>query len=392
MKLMLLSNYYNHHQKPACEAWYELTDRDFGFVATETISEERKRLGWGTDEEVPFVLRSDAVTTEELAIKVNHADTVIIGSAPFSMVQQRLKTHKLVFRYSERVFKQGYSYAKWLPRVFRYWWSYGRHRSLYLLSASAYTTADYAMHGTFRHKSYKWGYFPETVHYDVPTLMARKKTNKILWCGRFLDWKHPDDALEVARLLREEGYDFEMDLIGTGDMEDILRERIDAYGLNDKVHLPGSMKPEQVREYMEKAGIYLFTSDFREGWGAVLNESMNSGCAVVANHAIGSVPFLLKHGENGLIYENGRIDGLYRKVKYLLEHPDEQKRLGESAYHTIVDLWNAEVAAERFVKTAEEIRDHGYCDLYADGPCSKAPIIKNHWFREDTHGISGIED
>lgn len=51
------------------------------------------------------------------------------------------------------------------------------------------------------------------------------------------------------------------------------------------------MKASEVRSYMEKADIYLFTSDFNEGWGAVLNESMNSGCAVVASHAIGSVPF-----------------------------------------------------------------------------------------------------
>ena len=32
---------------------------------------------------------------------------------------------------------------------------------------------------------------------------------------------------------------------------------------------------------------------------------MNSACAVVANSAIGSVPFLIKNKENGLIYENG---------------------------------------------------------------------------------------
>jgi glycosyltransferase involved in cell wall biosynthesis len=61
------------------------------------------------------------------------------------------------------------------------------------------------------------------------------------------------------------------------------------------------MAPEAVRDHMEAADIFLFTSDFNEGWGAVLNESMNSACAVVASHAIGSVPFLLKDGENGFI-------------------------------------------------------------------------------------------
>ena len=81
----------------------------------------------------------------------------------------------------------------------------------------------------------------------------------------------------------------------------------------------GAMPPEEVRRHMEKADIYLFTSDFNEGWGAVLNESMNSGCAVVASHAIGSVPFLIKNGENGLIYENGNQLDLEKQVLRLLE-------------------------------------------------------------------------
>ncbi len=48
----------------------------------------------------------------------------------------------------------------------------------------------------------------------------------------------------------------------------------------------GAMSPDKVRAYMERADVFLFTSDFNEGWGAVLNESMNSGCAVVASHAM----------------------------------------------------------------------------------------------------------
>ena len=392
MKLIFLSNYYNHHQSPSCELWHELTDANFCFVSTESMSEDRKQLGWEISDGVSFVKHWEENTCSHIIKQVNCADIVLLGSAPFSMVTSRLRSQKLVFKYSERIFKQGYNYWKWIPRLFKFWWLYGRHRSLYLLSASAYTTADYAMHGTFRKKSYKWGYFPQVLHYNIETLMASKKRNKILWCGRFLDWKHPDDALKVACILRADGYDFEMDFIGTGEMEDIFRAQIEVYGLTEQVHLLGSMKFEEVRAHMETAGIYLFTSDFGEGWGAVLNESMNSGCAVVACHAIGSVPFLLKHGENGLIYENGRIDGLYRKVKYLLDHPEEQKRMGENAYHTIVDVWNAQVATERFMKMAEEIRDHGFCDLYEDGPCSKAPIIKNHWFKEDAHGISDIKN
>ena len=110
---------------------------------------------------------------------------------------------------------------------------------------------------------------------------------------------------------------------------------------------------------------------------------MNSGCAVVASHAIGSVPFLLKHNKNGLIYRSGDVDGLYENVKYLMDTPGEQERLGKAAYETITGLWNAEVAAERLINLSEHLlAGEKYPDLYRTGPCSRAEIIKDDWFYE----------
>jgi len=135
------------------------------------------------------------------------------------------------------------------------------------------------------------------------------------------------------------------------------------------------MKPEQVREHMEKSNIYLFTSDFNEGWGAVLNESMNSGCAVVASHAIGSVPFLIKNEKNGFIYKNGDIQDLYQYTKRLLDDRRLCVKLGREAYRTLAETWNAKVAAERFIQLAKGLlRDENV--LFQDGPCSKANTIK----------------
>ena len=157
---------------------------------------------------------------------------------------------------------------------------------------------------------------------------------------------------------------------------------VSEYNLENEVHMLGSMKPEQVRKYMEQSQIYLFTSDRNEGWGAVLNESMNSACAVVASHAIGSVPFLLKDGENGLIYKDGDEEDLYRKVKMLLNNPDLCQQYGKQAYFTIVDEWNAETATKRFLNLSQAILNENIKpDLILDGPCSKADILNDNWFK-----------
>lgn len=380
MKILFISNYYTHHQQSFCEAMDKLTEHQFTFVETSEFSEERKRSGWEMQSNVPFVTKYDELIRNGCN-DVMDADVVILGSAPLSIVSDRLKAHKLVFLYAERVYKNGYQPLKWLPRLYRFWSRYGRHQSMYLLCASAYTASDYALHGAFCGKSYRWGYFPETKEYDIRQLNARKNPTKLLWCGRFLDWKHPEVALAIAKRLKEKGYSFELKLIGNGPMEAELKQRVLEEGLSACVCFLGVMSTDAVREQMESAGIYLFTSDFHEGWGAVLNEAMNSGCAVVASHAIGSVPFLIKHGENGLIYHNGNTDELYGQIKSLLDHPEQQRQFGVNAYQTIHQMWNAKNAAQRLLALVEQIQLRGQCDLYEEGPCSRAPVIWNNWFK-----------
>jgi glycosyltransferase involved in cell wall biosynthesis len=163
-------------------------------------------------------------------------------------------------------------------------------------------------------------------------------------------------------------------------MEQQLRQMVKEQQLEQYVHLLGAMKPEQVRSHMERAGIFLFTSDKQEGWGAVLNESMNSACAVVASHAIGAVPYLIKNKENGIIYRSGHVAGMVETVKDLLDSPQEQAALGQKAYETITGLWNAEVAAQRVMElSAHILAGEKYPDLYESGPCSRAKIITDDW-------------
>lgn len=184
--------------------------------------------------------------------------------------------------------------------------------------------------------------------------------------------------------LKEKGYSFKMSIIGNGEMESQLRCMIQNRNLEDCVEMLGVMSPDAVRVHMEKADIFLFTSDFNEGWGAVLNEAMNSGCAAVASHAIGSVPFLIKDGVNGLVYENGNQKHFEKQVCRLLDDGACRKKIGENAYYTILEKWNAQTAASRFVELAETLLQGKEAnELFGDGPCSKADNLSNGWYLTD---------
>jgi len=365
---------------PFCLAMQKLTKGAFTFIASEPIEEERLAMGFfDMNREHSFVIRAYENDTQNSFAHVlcNKADVVILGSAPESYIKKRLKEKKLTFLYSERIYKRKPPLYKLPLRAVKYFFKMGRHRNLYLLCASAYTAADYAKTGTFWGKSYKWGYFPEVKRYDqIETILDEKKPHSLLWVGRFLDCKHPEVALSIAQKLNAAGYNFELNLIGTGELEGKLKALIQTYGLEDKVHMLGAMSPEKVREYMEQAEIFMFTSDRNEGWGAVLNEAMNSGCSCVASDVIGSAPYLIKDGQNGLLYKDGDVEQLYQNVKILIENPEKRKELGRKAYQTMAETWNAENAATCFIELVQAILDgKRKPDIFADGPCSRAEIL-----------------
>lgn len=128
------------------------------------------------------------------------------------------------------------------------------------------------------------------------------------------------------------------------------------------------------------ADIYMFTSDFNEGWGAVLGEAMASGCAVVASHAAGATPFLARHGENALIYKSGDYASFESQVIRLVEASDMRKRLSEAAVATMRDLWAPRVAARRFSTVCKAICEGKAIPYFGEGPMSEARILKNNWF------------
>lgn len=363
----------------------KLTDGNFHFIQTTKMSQERQKLGYGAS--LPdFVVESykSEETYSRCLELINEADALIVGSAPEEMIRERLKAGKLVIRYSERLFKNKKEWLKLPYRIVKFHRRDLGDKNVYLLCSSAYSAWDYSCLGMYKGKTFKWGYFPPTKRYEnVEELMENKKPASILWVARLLGLKHPDASILCAERLVKEGYkDFRLNVIGIGPLESELKALIKEKGLENYVSLLGAMKPEEVRKHMEESKIFLFTSDFNEGWGAVLNEAMNSGCAVVASHAIGSVPFLLKDKDNGLIYKNGDIDSLYSDVKWLLDNPKKADEMGKKAYETLANVWNAETAASRLVNIIQGLLDgRDVSKLYADGPCSKAQIIKNNWFK-----------
>lgn len=384
MKVTFVSNYINHHQIPFCDAMYQQLKEDYCFVQTQPMEEERVRMGWGADlEKLPYLrlFYKDEAACRKL---IADSDIVLFGGVDDeSYIEERLKAGKLVVRLSERIYKTGQWKAispRGLLKKYKDHTRY-RNKNVYLLCCGGYVASDFHIVRAYPNKMFKWGYFPAIKEQDIAALLAKKRERReesgkvsLLWAGRFIDWKHPEFAILAAEKLKKEGYNFALTMVGGGIMEEPLKDMVREKGIEDVVTFTGFKKPEEVREYMEDADIFLFTSDYNEGWGAVLNEAMNSGCAVVANCGIGAVPFLLKPGENGLIYPNGKWEVFYENVTELLKHPEEMEQLGQAAYETVFAEWNAKVATEKLIVLLQDLAV-GKISFAESGILSRAEVI-----------------
>lgn len=253
----------------------------------------------------------------------------------------------------------------------------------YFLASGAFATKDYWLSGMSLKKCFTWGYFPEVKEvesvYDLIDSKGYKTTDgsrriSIMWAGRLINWKHPEAAVTVAKQLLRDNIDFSMSIIGNGKLEDKIGALVAKNNLGGKVKMLGAMNPREVRKHMEKADIFLFTSDRHEGWGAVLNECLNSACAVVASNAVGSVPCLVKNGINGMIYECGKDDDLYRKVRFLIDNPETRKQIQVNAYNTILNEWNPTNASHNLIQLFEALLQGSKTPI-KEGPGSQASLL-----------------
>lgn len=371
IKFVFISNYLNHHQIPFCNEMYALLGGSFAFIQTERVEQERIHMGWQEKSEQPYL----KLYYEEPEACRKWIDSCAValfgGSDEESYIRPRLAQNKPVIRYSERIYKTG-QWKAISPRGLKkkyYDHTCYRKKPVYLLCAGAYVPSDFHIVRAYPQKMLKWGYFPETRLYDVDKLMWEKgwrlcaaedgaaeaiisersqaRPAYLLWAARMIDWKHPELPLKTAKYLRDKGYSFHLDMVGGGELAETVKRLVMEYGIEDVVTLRGYCPPEKVRSLMERADIYLATSDRQEGWGAVVNEAMNSGCAVVGDHMMGAVPYLIRHGENGMIYEDGREGMLYQMTELLVKDRALCERLGRNAISTITEEWNGEKAAER---------------------------------------------
>lgn len=381
MTIVFFSNYINHHQVHFADELYKLTSGNFYFVETMKLPEFRQKLGYSDFSDRPYLIQTwksdcNIKKAEELC---KNADVALFGGGDILKYQiNRAKEKKISFEISERWFKKGIINIL-SPNLIKNIVAYHtifKYSPMYKLCCSAYTAGDQYKLGSYKNRCYKWGYFtsvPEGVEVETRNqgVSTSKTTPHLMWCGRFLRWKHPELPVKMAALLKEKGYKFKLDMYGSGSEEGAIRQLIQQLHVDDIVKTHGAKSNEEILHAMRQHDIFLFTSDKNEGWGAVANEAMGNGCVLVGSNEIGSIPFLIKDGENGFIFKSKDVESLTKKVEWLINHPEDRAKFAQNGYKTIKEIWSPYNAAKNLIQLINDIKS-GKDTSITEGPCSKA--------------------
>jgi glycosyltransferase involved in cell wall biosynthesis len=162
--------------------------------------------------------------------------------------------------------------------------------------------------------------------------------------GRLVAKKGYDDILEALAQVRKRGLDFEYDILGEGRLRGDLEARIAGLGLEDVVHLRGSVTHDVVRAALQASDVFVCGSrptedGDRDGIPNSLAEAMSCGLPAVAT-AVSGIPELVEDGKSGRVVPPGEPEALAAALESMARDPEDASALGRRARERVLSVFD----------------------------------------------------
>ncbi|MCK4233396.1 glycosyltransferase family 4 protein, partial [candidate division WOR-3 bacterium] len=179
-----------------------------------------------------------------------------------------------------------------------------------------------------------------------------KNNLKLLFVGQLWEAKGADLAIRSLSRLEEHGISAILTIVGDGkksykrDLRKIAKEN----DIIDRVDFVGKVTREELKNFYRDNDILLFPtySWYKEPFGIVILEAMNQGISVIASNS-GGPKEIITDGENGLLFESGKVESLTKKIINLVKAPQLYKGIRKKAFDSINDIFNIAFVGKRII-------------------------------------------
>ena len=176
------------------------------------------------------------------------------------------------------------------------------------------------------------------------------------YLGRFVIEKGLPVLLEATRLLRAEGHDVTVVLIGDGPDRPRLEKQISALGIEMTVRTTGFLSGMNLDRVLHGVGTMVIPTTMEETAGLAAMEQMVRGRPVIAS-AIGGLEELVR--DSGLTFSPGDPRALADAMRRILKEPDLGASLGATGRQRILLSFSYKGMIDAHARLYREVRAAG---------------------------------
>lgn len=195
------------------------------------------------------------------------------------------------------------------------------------------------------------------IHSPLEKNKVKGKTFTLLSVGHLVERKGFDTVIRSLADIGPELADWRYIIIGEGPCRLELEHLVSKEGLNQHIHLLGSVSLNVLMGWYRSADIFIMVSRFIEhkgdveGLGLVYMEAGAFGLPVIAGDS-GGVGDVVKNHVNGLLVEPGSVDSVSCAILRLYREPELRERLGSEGRGLAEKKWRWKHTAEKLLRSS----------------------------------------
>ncbi|SEP29719.1 Glycosyltransferase involved in cell wall bisynthesis [Halogranum amylolyticum] len=185
-------------------------------------------------------------------------------------------------------------------------------------------------------------------NYEIDTSDESSEKNKgsqpitCLYVGRIAEKKGIKYLIDAIDKIEVQASAFQTVIVGTGTLEDEIRDYAKEVGVNDLVEFTGWVSEEELKDWYISSDFVVLPSieaesGDTEGMPTVITEAFASQNPVIASD-VGGVSDVVVDGENGYLVKQKSATEIAAKISELLEEPEQRERLSENAFQSAEKL------------------------------------------------------
>ena len=320
MKIRFWQNHISLHQSEVLCSLASIANVEVSIVVSGELSIHRIRHGW-REPKLTKVAVERGITSSKLTDLFCDKQDVEIFSAPWGNSSLRSAFRTAMSRsITSALMSEPYDWRGMVGylRVLRGC----MHEKLYqkklafVLAIGTLAEEWFLKCGYPIHKIYPYAYTTAIKNRSVSE-NDRPCVKRILYVGQLISRKGVGRLLEALGRLK--GYNWQLEIIGTGPLEWYFHKMAEVYSVSERVRFTGRVENARIHEYIQNSDVLVLPS-YWDGWGAVVNESLHHGVPVICSNHCGAQCLIDKRTE-GLVFESASFDALKASLESVLTSP-----------------------------------------------------------------------